>query len=80
MLFDYTLVRSKRKSVAIQVDENCNITVRAPLRLSQKEIDRILLEKKEWLEKTIISQRQKRKILKSILMMILSCYAKKLKK
>ena len=61
MLFDYTLVRSKRKSVAIQVDENCNITVRAPLRLSQKEIDRILLEKKEWLEKTIISQRQKKK-------------------
>ncbi len=61
MLFDYTLVRSKRKSVVIQVDENCNITVRAPLRLSQKEIDRILLDKKEWLEKTIVSQREKKK-------------------
>ena len=61
MLFDYTLVRSKRKSVSIQVDENCNITVRAPLRLSQKEIDRILLEKKAWLEKTIVSQREKKK-------------------
>ncbi len=64
MLFDYTLVRSKRKSVSIQVDENCNITVRAPLRLSQKEIDRILLEKKSWLEKTIISQREKQKKIK----------------
>ena len=64
MLFDYTLIRSKRKSVAIQVDENCNITVRAPLRISQKEIDRILLEKKSWLEKTIISQREKRKQIK----------------
>ena len=61
MLFDYTLIRSKRKSVSIQVDENCNITVRAPLRLSQKEIDRILLEKKAWLEKTIVSQREKKK-------------------
>lgn len=61
MLFDYTLIRSKRKSVSIQVDENCNITVRAPLRLSQKEIDRILLEKKAWLEKTIVSQRDKKK-------------------
>ena len=50
MLFDYTLIRSKRKSVSIQVDENCNITVRAPLRISQKEIDKILLDKKEWLE------------------------------
>lgn len=64
MFFDYTLVRSKRKSVAIQVDENCNITVRAPLRLSQKEIDRILLEKKDWLEKTIVSQREKKKNIK----------------
>ena len=64
MVFDYTLVRSERKSVAIQVDENCNITVRAPLRLSQKEIDKILLNKKSWLEKTIISQREKKKNIK----------------
>lgn len=61
MLFDYTLVRSKRKSVAIQVDADCNITVRAPLRLSQKEIDKILLEKKTWLEKAVVSQREKKK-------------------
>ena len=64
MLFDYTLVRSKRKSVAIQVDADCNITVRAPLKLSQKEIDKILLEKKSWLEKTIISQCEKKKNIK----------------
>ena len=64
MLFDYTLVRSERKSVSIQVDTDCNITVRAPLSLSQKEIDKILLEKKCWLEKTIISQRQKKKLVK----------------
>ena len=64
MIFDYTLVRSKRKTVAIQVDSDCNITIRAPLRLSQKEIDKILLEKKSWLEKTIISQREKKKNIK----------------
>ena len=64
MLFDYTLIRSKRKSVSIQVDENCNITVRAPLRISQKEIDKILLEKKNWLEKTMISQREMKKMIK----------------
>lgn len=64
MIFDYTLVRSKRKSVAIQVDSDCNITVRALLRISQKEIDKILLEKKAWLEKTIILQREKKKNIK----------------
>ena len=64
MLFDYTLIRSKRKTVSIQIDADCNITVRAPLRLSQTEIDRILLEKKAWLEKAIISQREKKKYIK----------------
>lgn len=64
MLFDYTLIRSKRKSVSIQVDENCGITVRAPLRISQKDIDKILQEKKTWLEKTIVLQREKKKQIK----------------
>lgn len=64
MLFDYTIIRSQRKSVSIQVDINCNITVRAPLRLPEREIEKILLDKKEWLEKTIISQRQKKKEIK----------------
>lgn len=64
MLFDYTLIRSKRKSVSIQVDENCNITIRAPLRISQKEIDKILQDKKTWLEKTIVLQREKKKQIK----------------
>ncbi len=64
MIFEYNLIRSKRKTVSIQVDTDCNITVRAPLSLSQKEIDRILSEKKEWLEKTIISQREKKKQMK----------------
>ena len=67
MIFDYNLVRSNRKSVAIQVDSDCNITVRAPLRISQKEIDKILLEKKAWLEKTIILRDNKEKYIRGIL-------------
>ncbi len=61
MMVEYTLVRSKRKSVAIQVGADCSITVRAPLKLSQKEIDRIIESKKEWLQKAIVSQREKAK-------------------
>lgn len=63
-MVEYTLVRSKRKSVAIQVGTDCSITVRAPLKLSQKEIDRIIESKKEWLQKAIISQREKAKDIK----------------
>lgn len=61
MKFQYTLIRSKRKTIAVQVDSDCNITVRAPLRMSQKEIDKFLAEKKTWLEKAVVSQLEKAK-------------------
>lgn len=61
MKVEYNLVRSKRKSVAIQVGADCSITVRVPLKMTQKEIDRIIESKKDWLCKAIISQREKAK-------------------
>lgn len=59
MKFQYEVIRSVRKTIAIQVDGDCNITVRAPLFVSQDEINDFLLQKKSWLEKTILKQRQK---------------------
>ncbi len=64
MKTEYTLIRSKRKSVAIQVALDCSVTVRAPLKMSQKEIDGIVESKKEWLQKAIVSQREKAKDIK----------------
>ncbi len=61
MIFDYTVIRSNRKTIAIQVDSDCNITVRAPLRCSQIEIENFINSKKEWLTKTVIYQRNKKK-------------------
>lgn len=61
MKFEYTVVRSQRKSISIQVDKDCNITVRAPFFVQQKEIDGFMQEKKTWLEKTIIKQRERKK-------------------
>ncbi len=61
MKTEYTLIRSKRKSVAIQVALDGSVTVRAPLRMSQKEIDKIIEGKKDWLEKAIASQGEKAK-------------------
>lgn len=58
MEYQYTLIRSKRKTVSIQVDSECNIIVRAPLHLSQKKIDDFLSEKNDWLEKAIVSQKE----------------------
>ena len=59
MKFTYEIIRSSRKTLAVQVDSKCNITVRAPYNVTQKEIDFFLNDKKNWLEKTIIKQREK---------------------
>ena len=47
------IIRSRRKTVGIQVNEDLTVTVRAPLRVSKKEIDRILKEKESWILKSI---------------------------
>ena len=59
MKFEYTVIRSQRKTLSLQVDKNCRITLRAPLFTSQQEIESFLQEKKGWLEKAIVSQREK---------------------
>lgn len=59
MIFEYTVIKSKRKTVAIEVDRSCNIIVRAPDRMNDNEIESFVISKKSWLEKTIIKQRSK---------------------
>ncbi|MBR6329135.1 MAG: DUF45 domain-containing protein, partial [Lachnospiraceae bacterium] len=47
------IIRSKRKTVGIQVKEDLSVTVRAPRWVSRREIERILHEKEEWIHRTI---------------------------
>lgn len=56
MIFEYKIIRSSRKTVSIQVDTDCNITVRAPYRVSEREIEEFVSDKKEWLEKAVLKQ------------------------
>ena len=45
----YTLVRSSRKSCAISIDQDGQITVRVPICTSEKEISHLLIEKRLWI-------------------------------
>jgi predicted metal-dependent hydrolase len=47
----YTLIRSKRKTVALIVQGDGSLVVRAPLRLSRKAIDEFVASKVEWVDK-----------------------------
>ena len=50
---EVAVIRSNRKTVAIQVNSDLSVTVRAPRRASQKDIERILKEKEAWILKHV---------------------------
>ena len=47
------VVRCRRKSVGIRITDDGQVLVRAPLRMSEKELGRILEGKRDWIEKTL---------------------------
>ena len=57
--FDYRVIKSKRKTATIEIDENCNIILRVPLRFSQKSIDDLLIRHTNWIEKHLLIQKEK---------------------
>jgi len=64
MTFDYSLIRSNRKTVSIQVNIDGSVVVRAPNKLPLSEIEKIVSDKRNWIEKTIVSQKEKQKGIK----------------
>lgn len=46
---EYELIRSRRKSISVEIKQDGRIIVRAPLRLPKREIERFLLEKQDWI-------------------------------
>ncbi len=48
---DYQLVRSKRKTLSLQIDKNAELLVRAPMHLSIKTIEQFITEKQNWIDK-----------------------------
>lgn len=45
------MIRSSRKTMALQVDDQANVIVRVPLRMSQKEIDNFITNNANWIVK-----------------------------
>jgi len=46
---EYELIRSKRKTLAVQIKPDGSVVVRAPLRYPQREIDRFLRDRADWI-------------------------------
>ena len=60
MNITYNLVRSSRKTLAIEIKPDGRIIVRAPYRSTRREIENFISEKSDWIEKhlQIIKQKQ----------------------
>lgn len=50
---NYQLIRSKRKTLSLQIDKNAQLVVRAPQCLSVKKIETFIQDKSNWIEKKI---------------------------
>lgn len=50
---DYRIIRSARRTISIEIDDNARLIVRAPKRMPQYEIQRFVDEKSRWIEKHI---------------------------
>lgn len=47
--FTYNLIRAKRRSMSLRVDEDGTVTVRAPYRMAAEEADRFVENHSEWI-------------------------------
>ena len=50
---EYKLIRSARKTLAIEINEHCEVIVRAPFRMSIGQIEKFVIEKHAWIEKSL---------------------------
>lgn len=62
---EISVIRSKRKSISIEVKAG-KVIVRAPLKMRDKEIDKFLKLKKNWIDKHLQIFAERQKILKNL--------------
>lgn len=57
--YEYVLKRSKRKSISVEISREAKIIVRAPLKMSVKDIKAFLNSKSQWIDKHLSDAKDK---------------------
>lgn len=60
MKYEIQVIRSNRRSIALEIRPDLQVLVRAPYRASDREIRQFVSEKSEWLEKHLAIARMRR--------------------
>lgn len=53
MDMEYTIIRSKRRTISVEITRKAEVIVRAPLKMSNRDIEKFITEKSSWIEKTL---------------------------
>lgn len=56
----YELIRSQRRTLALEITKDCRVVVRAPMRVSQKRIDEFVTGHADWIEAHMAIQLKRR--------------------
>ncbi len=56
---DYILIKSNRKTISLTLTEACEILIKAPLKMTEKEIEEFLQKHRKWIEKAMHRQRSR---------------------
>lgn len=56
----YELVRSRRKTMALEVTADCRVVVRAPMQVSAKQVEAFVSAHGDWVAKHLARQRERR--------------------
>ena len=65
-MYDYEVIRSRRRSISIEINLEGRILVRAPYNIGNREIVRFVESKSDWIDKTLKKVEAKREQLKDL--------------
>lgn len=55
---DYTLIRSRRRTLAVEISRDCRVIVRSPLRTPTTVIDAFVSQRRDWIETHLQRRRE----------------------
>ena len=55
---DYTLIRSRRRTLAVEISRDCRVIVRSPLRTPTAVIDACVSQRRDWIETHLQRRRE----------------------
>lgn len=60
MKYAYQIIRSGRKTAALEIDEDCRLILRVPLRYADKAAERLVEDHMQWIEKHMEIQKRRK--------------------